>query len=153
MKKSELKNLIKECYRELNEGKNNWENMKQWWKTDISPEEKKYLAKKLKLSTINYKDMKPGDWSTLMNKYYKKNYVNESINIVQEAEVDTWRFEAAHGKKPRGNGGWYFTKTNKDIDFHTDREGVDYVMVRGQFTKAWKEAARRLNAAMVWAQS
>ena len=88
-----------------------------------------------------------------MKKSELKKIIKECIQELNEAEVDTWRYEASHGKKPRGDGGWYFTPDNRDIDFHSDKEGKDYVQVRGQFNKAWKEAARKLGVSRVWVQS
>ena len=87
------------------------------------------------------------------NRMEQLNKILNPDSIIQEAEVDTWRYEAAHGKKPRGSGGWFFTTSNKDIDFLKDKEGKDYIQIQGNFTKAWKEAAKKLGVAIVWVQS
>lgn len=79
--------------------------------------------------------------------------LNEALNPINErVEIDPWRYIAAHGKNPRGEGGWYFTKANKDIDFHTDKEGVDYVSVRGKLKQAAEQAAKKLGVKRVWVQ-
>lgn len=82
--------------------------------------------------------------------------LNESLNpdsIIKEAlEISTNKYEASHGKKPRGDGNWFFTNGDFLLDFHKHEEGKDYVKTRGKFREAAKEAAKKLGVSRVWAQ-
>lgn len=84
--------------------------------------------------------------------------IREMLDIMKQplserVEIDTWRYEAAHGKKPRGDGSWYFKKDNTELDFGKDKEGVDYVAVMGTLRKAAEEAGKRLKSKRIWVQS
>lgn len=68
-----------------------------------------------------------------MNKTFEE-YLAEAIR------VDTNAYRRSHMKNPGGSGNWIFGLDKSDIDFQKDKEGSDYVSVRGNYSDALKKA-------------
>ena len=49
------------------------------------------------------------------------------------ARIDTTQYEAAHGRKPRGTGNWFFF-------FDNDRDVMNAFQAYGSYTNAKKQA-------------
>lgn len=64
-----------------------------------------------------------------------------------EAEVSNTEYQWAHGKKPSGQGSWFFVAHRGGIDFRKDVEDQDYVQLHGMSFGDAKKAAIK------WAKS
>jgi len=67
--------------------------------------------------------------------------------LVGEAEVSNTDYEFTHGKKPSGQGSWFFVAHRGGINFSKDVEGEDYVELHGM---SYSDAKK---AAVKWAKS
>ncbi len=67
--------------------------------------------------------------------------------LVGEAEVGSTDYQWSHGKKPSGQGSWFFVAHRGGVDFSKDVEGEDYIQLN-QMT--YGEAKK---AAIKWAKS
>ena len=69
--------------------------------------------------------------------------VDDAIDsMVTEARVVTTGYEFAHGKKPKGNGSWFFSKHRDGVDFNKHKEGEDHIQVSGPFGDAKSQALK-----------
>jgi hypothetical protein len=67
--------------------------------------------------------------------------------LVGEAEVGNTEYQWAHGKKPSGQGSWFFVAHRGGINFRKDVENEDYVQLHGMSFGDAKKAAIK------WAKS
>jgi hypothetical protein len=67
--------------------------------------------------------------------------------LVGEAEVGNTEYQWAHGKKPSGQGSWFFVAHRGGIDFRKDVEDQDYIQLHGMSFGDAKKAAIK------WAKS
>ncbi len=67
--------------------------------------------------------------------------------LVGEAEVGSTDYQWTHGKKPSGQGSWFFVAHRGGVDFGKDVEGEDYIQLHGM---SYGEAKK---AAIKWAKS
>ena len=67
-----------------------------------------------------------------------KDYLGEAV------EVDHSTFVNAHGKDPKGRGGWIFTRDGiqHSLDFSTHKKNEDWFEHRGTYGEA-KSAAKK----------
>ena len=73
--------------------------------------------------------------------------VSQHLNSLDEAEVSNTDYEFTHGKKPGGQGSWFFVAHRGGINFSKDVEGEDYVELHGM---SYSDAKK---AAVKWAKS
>jgi hypothetical protein len=73
--------------------------------------------------------------------------VSQHLNSLDEAEVSNTDYEFTHGKKPGGQGSWFFVAHRGGINFSKDVEGEDYVELHGM---SYGDAKK---AAVKWAKS
>jgi hypothetical protein len=73
--------------------------------------------------------------------------VSQKLNSLDEAEVSNTDYEFTHGKKPGGQGSWFFVAHRGGINFSKDVEGEDYVELHGM---SYSDAKK---AAVKWAKS
>jgi hypothetical protein len=73
--------------------------------------------------------------------------VSQKLNSLDEAEVSNTDYEFTHGKKPGGQGSWFFVAHRGGINFSKDVEGEDYVELHGM---SYGDAKK---AAVKWAKS
>lgn len=64
-----------------------------------------------------------------------------------EAEVSNTDYEFTHGKKPKGQGSWFFVAHRGGINFSKDVEGEDYIQLNQM---SYSDAKK---AAVKWARS
>lgn len=64
-----------------------------------------------------------------------------------EAEVGNTDYEFTHGKKPKGQGSWFFVAHRGGVDFGKDVEGEDYIQLNQM---SYGDAKK---AAVKWAKS
>lgn len=66
-----------------------------------------------------------------------KEFLNEAKISIEGED----RYKNSHGKKPGGKGTWIFA-INRNVNFETDKEGVDYYGTKGNtsYADAKKEA-------------
>lgn len=67
--------------------------------------------------------------------------------LVGEAEVGNTEYQWAHGKKPSGQGSWFFVAHRGGINFSKDVEDQDYIQLHGMSFGDAKKAAIK------WAKS
>jgi hypothetical protein len=65
---------------------------------------------------------------------------------MSEAEVDNTSYQWTHGKRPSGEGSWFFVAHKGGVDFKNDVEGEDYISVHG------KRYADAKKTALDWAK-
>lgn len=73
--------------------------------------------------------------------------VSQKLNSLDEAEVGSTDYQWTHGKKPGGQGSWFFVAHRGGIDFGKDVEDQDYIQLHGM---SYGEAKK---AAIKWAKS
>ena len=73
--------------------------------------------------------------------------ISQKLNSLDEAEVSNTDYEFTHGKKPGGQGSWFFVAHRGGINFSKDVEGEDYIQLH-QMT--YGDAKK---AAVKWAKS
>jgi len=73
--------------------------------------------------------------------------VSQKLNSLDEAEVSNTDYEFTHGKKPGGQGSWFFVAHRGGINFSKDVEGEDYIELHGM---SYSDAKK---AAVKWAKS
>jgi hypothetical protein len=73
--------------------------------------------------------------------------VSQKLNSLDEAEVGSTDYQWTHGKKPGGQGSWFFVAHRGGVDFYKDVEGEDYIQLHGM---SYGEAKK---AAIKWAKS
>jgi len=73
--------------------------------------------------------------------------VSQHLNSLDEAEVSNTDYEFTHGKKPGGQGSWFFVAHRGGVNFSKDVEGEDYVELHGM---SYSDAKK---AAVKWAKS
>ena len=73
--------------------------------------------------------------------------ISQKLNSLDEAEVSNTDYEWTHGKKPGGQGSWFFVAHRGGINFSKDVEGEDYIQLH-QMT--YGDAKK---AAVKWAKS
>jgi hypothetical protein len=67
--------------------------------------------------------------------------VSQQLNSLDEAEVDNTSYQWTHGKRPSGEGSWFFVAHKGGVDFKNDVEGEDYISVHGMRYADAKKAA------------
>ncbi len=73
--------------------------------------------------------------------------VSQKLNSLDEAEVSNTDYEWTHGRKPSGQGSWFFVAHRGGINFSKDVEGEDYIQLNQM---SYSEAKK---AAIKWAKS
>ena len=73
--------------------------------------------------------------------------VSQKLNSLDEAEVGNTDYEFTHGKKPGGQGSWFFVAHRGGINFSKDVEGEDYIQLNQM---SYSDAKK---AAVKWAKS
>ena len=73
--------------------------------------------------------------------------ISQKLNSLDEAEVSNTDYEFTHGKKPGGQGSWFFVAHRGGVNFSKDVEGEDYIQLH-QMT--YGDAKK---AAVKWAKS
>jgi hypothetical protein len=73
--------------------------------------------------------------------------VSQKLNSLDEAEVGSTDYQWTHGKKPSGQGSWFFVAHRGGIDFGADVEGEDYIQLNQM------NYADAKKAAVKWAKS
>lgn len=64
------------------------------------------------------------------------------VKTQEAADVGTTGYQWAHGKKPSGQGSWFFTSHRRGVDFARDQEGKDYIQLNMMTYSDAKRAAR-----------
>lgn len=64
------------------------------------------------------------------------------VKTQEAADVSTTGYQWAHGKKPSGQGSWFFTVHRRGVDFAQDQEGKDYIQLNMMTFSDAKRAAR-----------
>lgn len=64
------------------------------------------------------------------------------VKTQEAADVGTTGYQWAHGKKPSGQGSWFFTVHRRGVDFARDEEGKDYIQLNMMTYSDAKRAAR-----------
>lgn len=73
--------------------------------------------------------------------------VSQKLNSLDEAEVSNTDYEFTHGRKPGGQGSWFFVAHRGGINFSKDVEGEDYIQLNQM---SYSDAKK---AAIKWAKS
>ena len=99
-------------------------------------------------------DKRPNDVVTTKDKpkKIKPSMGGESPHLYQgklvgEAEVGSTDYQWTHGKKPSGQGSWFFVAHKGGVDFGKDVEGEDYIQLNQM---SYADAKK---AAIKWAKS
>jgi hypothetical protein len=73
--------------------------------------------------------------------------VSQKLNSLDEAEVGSTDYQWTHGKKPSGQGSWFFVAHRGGVNFSKDVEGEDYIQLNQM------NYADAKKAAVKWAKS